>query len=504
MTPLSRLCRHRATAITLLSGAALVLSGCAAIKPATDLETSEKSAASLPPVPPGWTSARERVGDVRVGWIEAYNDPLLTALVAEAQANNRNLRAAAANVERAWALARQAGSPLLPSIDASGTVQNVERLENGGAGGLPFNLSTIPGFERFTVGVQASWEVDIWGRIRAGQQSAVESARSTEADYVFSQYSIAAAVAQSYFLVIEADQQIAVAQGIVDALTEISRVVNARYRYGMASAFDVSLAESDLATAVESLEAAKNSRLIAVRSLEVLLGRYPAARLKTSGDFPALPAPPGAGLPSELLERRPDIIAAERQIAAAINSRKVAEAAKLPRFSLTTGLNGASNALEDVLDPANVLWTVASNILAPIFDGGARDAAVDLADADVQAAVAIYADTAINAFGEVERALDLGVALRKQRAALERANQETDNAYRLSVLRYKEGEIDLIDVLSVQQRVFAAQSNLIAIRRAELNQYLDLSLALGGDWRTPGSAQLSPGTATSDATAKAP
>ncbi|MEM1132459.1 MAG: TolC family protein [Pseudomonadota bacterium] len=480
----------RITPLALLTTSALALSGCATIKPATDRETIEKASASLPELPPAWTSARERVGDVKVGWIEAYNDPVLTALVVEAQANNRNLRAAAANVQRSWALARQAGSPLLPSIDGSGTVQNVERLENQGPGGLPINIGDIPGFERYTVAVQASWEVDIWGRIRAGQQSAVESARSAEADYIFSQYSIASAVAQSYFLVIEADQQIAVAQGIVDALTEISRVVNARYRYGVASAFDVSLTESDLATAVESLEELKNSRLIAVRSLEALLGRYPSATLQTSGRFPVLPVPPGAGVPSELLERRPDIIAAERQIAAAINSRKVAQAAKLPRFSLTTALNGASNDLEDVLDPANMLWTLAGNLLAPIFDGGARDAAVDLADADTQAAVALYADTAINAFSEVERALDLGVALRKQRAALERANEETDNAYRLSVLQYKEGEIDLIDVLSVQQRVFAAQSNLIAIRRAQLNQYLDINLTLGGDWQTASTAQM--------------
>ncbi|WOE75341.1 TolC family protein [Alterisphingorhabdus coralli] len=482
----------RLGSLAAIAATALLLSGCATIKPATDRETVEKAAASLPELPQAWTSARERVGDVKVGWIEAYNDPVLTKLVEEAQLNNRNLRAAAANVERSWALARQAGSPLLPSVDASGTVQNIERLESQNLGGLPIDIGSIPGFERYNVAVQASWEVDVWGRIRAGQQSAVESARSVEADYVFAQYSIASAVAQAYFLALEADQQIVVAQGIVDALTEISRVVNARYRYGMASAFDVSLAESDLATAQESLERAKNSRLIAVRSLEALLGRYPAAAIQTSGSFPALPAPPGAGVPSELLERRPDIIAAERQIAAAINSRKVAQAAKLPRFSLTTALNGASNDLEDVLDPANMLWTLAGNILAPIFDGGARDAAVDLADADTQAAVALYADTAINAFSEVEQALDLGVALRKQRAALERANQETDNAYRLSVLRYKEGEIDLIDVLSVQQRVFAAQSNLISIRRAQLNQYLDISLALGGDWRQPQPATQAP------------
>jgi NodT family efflux transporter outer membrane factor (OMF) lipoprotein len=447
-----------------------LLSACASTGPATDAETSASAAESLPPVPPGWTSAREKVGDVKVGWIAAFGDPELEKLVEEALRNNRNLRAAAANVRRSWALARQAGSPRLPSVNGSAGAQRNQPLENGG------NSS-------FSLGLQASYEVDIWNRIAAGERAAVESARATEADYLFSQYSIAAAVAQSYFLVIESDEQIAVAQGIVDALIEIRRVVRLRYRYGFASAYDVSLAESDLASALDSLEAAKNGKLETLRNLEAVIGRYPGADLETPSVLPPHPLLPGAGLPSSLLERRPDIIAAERTIAAAINNRKVAEAAKLPSLQLSSTLGGASGQLENVLDPANIVWTLAANILAPIFDGGARDAQVDISEADVEAAVALYADTAINAFTEVEVALDRGVSLRKRRIALERQVEGTRNALRLSNLQYKEGEIDLIDLLSVQQRVFGAESSLIALKRAQLNQYLELSLALGGDWQ---------------------
>lgn len=454
----------------LLSTVAL-LSGCASISPATQSETLASASQSLPPIPPGWTSARERIGDVNVGWIEEFDDPLLTQLVNEALLSNRNLRAAAANVRRSWALARQAASPLLPSISGSGSAQRNEPFENGGS-------------STFSVGLQLDYEIDIWNRIEAGEQAAVESAQSAEANYLFSQYSIAAAVAQNYFLVIESDGQIDVAQSIVDALIEIRRIVRLRYQYGFASAYDVSLAESDLASAEDTLETAKNGKLEALRALETLIGRYPAGTLQSPRILPSTPSLPGAGLPSELLQRRPDIIAAERGIAAAINSRKVSEAAKLPSLGLSSTLGGASGELKNILDPANIVWTLAGNLLAPIFDGGARDAQVDASEADVDAAVAIYADTALNAFAEVESALDRGVSLRARRLALEKGAEETTNALRLSLLQYKEGEIDLIDVLSIQQRVFGAQSNLLSLKRAQLNQYLEISLALGGDWKT--------------------
>ena len=205
--------------------------------------------------------------------------------------------------------------------------------------------------------------------------------------------------------------------------------------------------------------------------------------LETATDLPKLPAAPGAGLPSELLERRPDLIAAERDVAAALNSLSVARAARLPSLSLSTTIGGASGELEDVVDPTNIVWTVAGNLLAPIFQGGALEAAVDVADADVDAAVAIYADTALNAFTEVESALDRGIFLADRRAALETNVSRSRNALRLSNLQYQQGEIDLFDVLGIQQRVFGAESSLLAIQREQLNQYIELSLALGGDWR---------------------
>ncbi len=466
--------------VGLLAASCALLASCASVGPVNDSVAQMRTAESVPPIPPEWTSVRAKLGDVQVGWIAAFEDPVLVELVEEAQRNNRNLRAAAASVRRSWALASQAGAPLLPAIGAS-------------AGGSRTEIVDGPGdANSFDAGIQVSYELDIWNRIAAGEAAAIASAESAEADYVFTQYSIAAAVARSYFLAIESGEQVSVARNVTDALTEIVRIVDLRYRYGFASAYDVSLAKADLQSAKDSLAAAQNVQIEALRALESLVGRYPSGLLDTAQTLPIQPSPPAAGLPSELLERRPDLIAAERSVAAALNSRSQARAAKLPSLSLTGSIGGASPDLEDVLDPANMAWTLASNILAPIFQGGALDAAVDAADADVDATVAVYADTALNAFNEVESALDRGVYLRERRIALETSTAESRNALRLSNLQYDEGEIDLIDVLSIQQRVFGAESNLLAIKRAQLNQYLELSLALGGDWnRSPIPPEIS-------------
>ncbi len=460
------------TKIALIAASTALLASCVSVSAVNDDVAVQRASESIPTFPPEWTSAREKLGDVQVGWIAAFEDPALEQLVEEAQRNNRNLLAAAANVRRSWALARQAGAPLLPAVGASAGASRQGPLEGPGD------------FSSFDAGIQVSYEVDLWNRIAAGQAAAVAGAEAAEADYRFTQYSIAAAVARSYFLAIEAQEQVAVARSVTDALSEIFRIVELRYRYGFASAFDVSLARADLETAKDSLAAAKNGEIEALRALEALVGRYPSGLVDTAQQLPQQPAPPGAGLPSELLERRPDLIAAERDIAAALNARSQARAARLPSLSLSGSIGGASNQLENVLDPSNVAWALASNILAPIFQGGALDAAVDVSEADVDAVVAIYADTAITAFNEVEAALDRGVYLRDRREALEQSAEESRNALRLSNLQYREGEIDLIDVLSIQQRVFGAESSLLAIKRAQLNQYIELSLALGGDWQT--------------------
>ena len=414
--------------------------------------------------------AQESVGDVEIGWIAAFNDPTLNALVEEAQTNNKNLQIAAANVERSWALAKQAGAALQPNVNLVAGAAESGVIENSGSN------------SRLNAGLQLNWELDVWGRIRSGQQAAAAGAEAAEADYLFSQYSLAAGVARSYFIAIEAALQEQVAQNSVDALGETTRIVNVQFENGLASSQDLALTKSDLATARDTLTATAGAKRDAIRALEVLLGRYPGADLELRAALPTAPPTPPAGIPSEILERRPDLIAAERNVAAAFNSLDSAKAAKLPAISLTSNIGGTSQSLSNLLDPANVAWTVAGNLVAPLFDGGARQSQVEVSTAEQKQSVAAYGQAALDAFSEVESNLDQGVILDQRLSALNEAADEANEAYRIARLRYNEGETDLIDVLTIQQRVFSTESNLTSVRRLVLDQRVNLNLALGGSW----------------------
>lgn len=464
--PRSRSVKCRRLSIEPLVALAL-LGACSVNTPPE--EVSAAAEAQVPEQPAEWT-ADAAPGDVQVGWLASFNDPTLTELVREAQEQNKNLQATAANVDLAWALAKQAGAALKPTVN----------LSAGGARSGVASGSTQT--DQLNVGLDVAWEADVWGRLRAGQRGAAASAEAAEADFRYSQHSLAASVARAYFLAIEAGSQEEVAQETVAALEETLRIVDLRHQEGMVSAQDLALARSDLATSRERLAAVEGSRRDALRSLEILLGRYPGADLEVRKTLPATPPNPPAGLPSGILERRPDLIAAERRVAAAFNAADQARAARLPTVQLTGSLGGSSNALSSLLDPSNVGWRLGTSLLAPLFDGGRRRAQVEISTAEQEQALAQYGQAAIQAFGEVETNLDLGGLLSRRQAELEVAAKNAMEAYRIAELRYREGESDLLDVLTIRQRVFAADSNLVAVQRQILDQRVNLHLALGGAW----------------------
>lgn len=453
---------------SLLFGLSLTaLCGCANITLPGD--AGRAAQASLPDAPNAWAMASERVGPVEAGWVAKFEDPILSALVDEALANNRNLQAAAANVQRSWALAGQAGAALSPSVSLSSSATRGGNIEDSGG-------------DSYSLTGQASWELDLWGRIRAGNQAAVLSAEAAEADYVYSQYSLAAAVARGYFLSIEAGRQAETVQNTLDALVETDRIVGVQFEFGLATSQDVALSRSDLARTKASLIAALGSQRDALRSLEVLLGRYPAADLELRQDLPDVPAMPPPGLPSDILERRPDIVASERRVASAFNSLDQAKAARMPSISLTGSLGGSSGDLTNLLNPTNVAWQAATSLVAPLIDGGLRQSQVDQATAEQSQAIASYADAVLTAFQEVESSLDQNVVLKDRAVQLEQAAVEANTALRIANLRYEEGETDLLDVLTIQQRVLSNEGDVVSIERAQLDEWVALNLALGGSW----------------------
>ncbi|MEM7669640.1 MAG: efflux transporter outer membrane subunit [Pseudomonadota bacterium] len=476
--------RHRV--LLCVSALAFALSGCASLT--SDEEVVTATRASLPPLPAQWQVDGALPGDIRIGWIDTLGDPALSAFVREAQIANRDIQATAANVEAAYALVRQARSELFPAIDLSVTGGQSQVFDEPGVGDPPSEAFFTPDYD---VSLQASWEADLWGRVRAGRNAAYASAQAIEADFRFAQYSLAASVASAYFAVIEAERQIDVAERNYAAYAEIDRITRFRAREGYSNQQDVRTAASDLADVLEGLEDVRGARRIAIRALEVLLGRYPGAEIEGGFDFPVPPPPPPAGLPSELLERRPDVIAAERNVAAAFSDLDQAKAARLPVLSLTGSVGGTSSELEDLTDGRNLFWSIIGNVLQPIFDAGLRGARVDEADADKRAAIATYASTALAALQDVEDNLDQVEVVRLREEAARTARDEAVEAVKLGELRYKEGETDLIDLLSLRQRQLSTEQNFVSIQRERIDQWVSLNLALGGSWIEP-SQQAEP------------
>ncbi len=467
--------KRLSVSIQLLSACAVItLISCTSSNVQDEESIDAKLAGHTTFTPQTWATKvdeSQRENARQIDWLEAFKDTLLSDYVAQALSNNQDLIAASANVERAKALAVQAGAQLKPQVNLG-----FASTGSGAASG------SIPEMSNQALSAQLNWEVDLWGRISAGQRAAVASAEAAAADYKYAQHSLAAATAKTYFASVEAGQQTAILKGILSSLEETSRIVNVQYKNGLASAQDLALTKSDLAATREQLIALKASQREALRALEVLLGQYPKGDITVNKLLPLLPAMPPPGVPSEILERRPDLIASERRVAAAFNAVKQAKAARLPQLSLTSNIGGASNSLENITDPTNIVWQVAGNLLAPIFDGGTRRAQVDIATAEQKQALASYAQTALNAFSEVETNLDLASTLTEREKELGIALQEAQKAYHIMQLKYKEGEISLIDLLTMQQRVLSANSNKLSVQGLALEQRVNLFLALGGDW----------------------
>lgn len=432
--------------------------------------SSKKSIEAAVEVPDRWASITLKHGNKTEKWLESFNDPLMLKLIEEAKKNNLDIQLAAANMEKAWLLAKQSAVALEPVANVS--------LANTSSGQI--NNSAVS--QNYNLGVTASWELDVWGRIRSGVSSAKASAQAAEADYIYAQHSISANIAKAYLKAVEANLQIEISKMNLSILRDIMRIVQVKYDNGLVSGQDMALTRTNLAVAKDNLIALEGSKRDALRSLELLLGRYPNAEIDVAKKLPDLPLAPPAGIPSEVLERRPDIVAAERRVASAFSATEQVKAAGLPKFSLTSTVSGSSKSLSNILNPVNVVWQLGANILAPLLDGGKSEADIEIATVEQKQAITNYVKTAISAFFEVESNLDLGVVLKNREIALKEVLNQSDKTYKIAKLRYKEGEIDLFDTLSIQQQTISAESNLLSMKRTQLEQRINMYLSLGGSW----------------------
>ncbi len=451
---------------------ATLVAGCANLKSSTRPELGSTQ------VPAQWHSDVS-TNAVQDDWIASFGDEQLVKLVNEAMTNNPDLAATAARLDQAIASAGVAKANLWPQLSAGLSGQNstlLERTDADKAAGIKANSTT------YGASLDLSWEVDVWGRLRYAKRGATETARASAEDFVAARRSLAAQVAKAWFAAAESQLQKQLADNTVVSYEETLRIVEAKYKAGAVSEQDVANAKADLASARRLAEASDTTLKESVRSLEVLLGRYPTAELAVAADLQAVPPAIPAGLPSQLLERRADVVAAERRVAAAFNTTEAAKAARLPQISLTSSLGSSSTELKDLVDPKNMALNFAGNLFAPLFDAGLRKSQVELAKAQQREAMAAYRSTALTAFQDVENLLVSETSLAKQEEQLREAVQQYEKTRQIAETRYKAGSISLTDVLIVQRQEIQAKSNLLTLRDQRLTQRVNLHLALGGDF----------------------
>lgn len=437
----------------------------------------------------GGTAGRELPppGGPGAPWWTAFDDPALDAFVREALEQNRDLAAALARLEAAQARARIAGAPLWPEVGAATT--GARRRQN--FIGFPFpegDPTGDPGSDErvlsstttaWGVSLDVSWEVDLWGRLRAGRSAADAEYAAAEIDLAGAALSLAGQTAKAYFTAAEATAQAALARETLESRQRTEELVRRRYEVGLRSSLDLRLALSNRALAEATLEQRRAAADLGVRQLEVLVNRYPAAELDPATAPPPL-APIPAFLPSELVARRPDLAAAEQRLSAAGYRVNEARAALYPRLALTGSAGRSSEELEDLLDHDFTVWSLVGNLLQPVFQGGRLRAHVDLAEAGFEEATARYASQVLGAFAEVETALAADSFLAAQVAALETAARQSREAEELALDRYRLGLADFLSVLEAQRQAAEAESGLLAARRQRLVRRVDLHLALGG------------------------
>ncbi len=437
-------------------------------------------------VPPEWTTAQSEGGKIDARWWADFSDTGLDTLIDEALSHNFELKTVSGRMQAARAQARIVGAPLLPqvSLDLNGTRSRRNFIGfpiPGGNGGVLKTTST-----NYGVSTNINWEIDLWGRLSDDKAAALADLQGSQADLYGVRSSVAGQTAKAWFAAIEAHRQLELARATRDNFQTVNERIENRYARGLRPSLDLRLSRSNVATAEAVVLQRMQQYDSAVRQLEILLGRYPSAKLPVAADLPPVPDAVPAGLPADLIARRPDLMLAERQLAAAGARVGVAKKARYPAIRLTGSGGTSSASLKDLLDGDFIVWSLASSLLQPLFQGGRLSAGVDLAEANRDQVLANFAGQALRAYGEVESALVADTLLKQREAALLEASTQAAAARELAESRYHGGLSDVITMLDSQRRAFDSEGQYLAVRRQRLDARVDLYLALGGGFERIG------------------
>lgn len=451
---------------------AVLLAGCSAINMERPRDSVRIDA------PAAWMDSGQAANKrIATGWLDEFEDPRMTQLVRDSVQNNNDLQAAAHRLRAVREGTIGARAARLPSLRAGAGYSR----SRSGNGPEPDAIS-----ESYSASFNASWEPDLWGRLRDLDAAARADYQSAVADFRAARLSLAVNTAKAWINLVSAEQQLDLANKTLESFRRASRIVERRYKANQLRAVDVQFARNNVSAAERSVRSRTLDRNEAARSLELFLGRYPASRLKGSLELPELKKDVPAGLPSDLLSRRPDLVAAQADVYVSAKRADASRKDLLPSLRLTGSAGNSSPEFRRAIDPAYLTWSAASSLAQTIYNGGAPTAEARAALARNKASIANYVQDCLVAFGEVESALETDRSLDEQEVFLRQEVEQAGLAEKQSERDFAKG-IDgssFLEILEAQRRAVNARASLIRLRNQRLQNRLDLHLALGGDFET--------------------
>lgn len=458
------------------AGLALLLSACATRPPQllTPQLLPQKFSGPAAAAAPVWP---------RAGWWHEFGSPELSNLIALAQADNRNLAAAAARLEEARAGVTIQRAALFPQISAQASAIRAGVGRSAMETGPGQSVSTG---NSFSLNLDATYNLDVWGLARYNLRSAKEALKSSRFARQVTALTVTAGVADSYFNVLALREQIAIAQEDLAAISGILATIKLKVHAGTASHLDLAQEKAQVESVKAQLPVLQEQELEARVALAVLLGLPPESFQVHAPNAAGVRLPAvTAGLPSQLLLRRPDVAEAEANLAAAHANLQAARAAFLPQFALSGSDGFGSAAVDTLLHGPSAIWEAGAQLLQTIFAGGKLVGQKDLAFATQEELVADYQSAVLNAYADVESALGQVANYAREEEHLRREVDAAREAFGISELQYREGVAELLNVLQAQQTLFGARAELAQVRLARLQALVHLYESLGGGWQEP-------------------
>jgi multidrug efflux system outer membrane protein len=467
----------------ILVGGIALLSGCSVgpdyHEPSVSQPVSYKEAGN-------WKKGVPRDDIAKGNWYVVFHDPELNRLEAQAQQANQNLRAAVARVSESRAVARQAEADFYPTLDFSGTGERERTSPNngqllaeaGGTGTRPytFNSATVVPFD-------LSYELDLWGKLRRAFEASSEQAQASLADFENVLLTLKADVATNYFALRSLDSQIDVQRNTIKAFQKALDLTNSRFQGGISTELDVDQARATLAAAQSQLGAYQQSRAQLEHAIAVLVGQPPETFSLAFHPLDLTPPSIPPGLPSDLLERRPDVAAAERRVAAQNAEIGVAISAYFPVVRLTGETGFDSGDLGLLFNWESRIWSYGPSIQFPIFEGGRIAANVKQQRAAYEENVADYRQQVLTAFQDVEDSLSALKYLAVQYEAENRAYQDYQRALDLTNARYTTGLVSYFDVITAEGNALSSEQLTVQLAGNRMGSTVRLIKALGGGWQ---------------------